>query len=828
MIKRRLVAALTGCAALLPLSGFARQGTPPLSLRIKAQALQAVQQLVVAATDAQAEQAADAKIGVTTPFRFAVPTAVRISPKTDGTWEQVPGGRIWQLRIASAGATDLNFGFSTFWMPDGATLHVYSEDENYFQGPYSARDNKPHGQLWTPMLPGGRAVIEMFVPAEAKEEPRLVLSKVNRGYRDMFHRQKNLSVAKAGACNNDVVCPAGDPWRNEIRSVAVYSLEGSFECTGTLINDTAGDFKNYFLTANHCNINSANAATIVVYWNFQSPVCGEHGGGSLAQNQSGAIFRMAKADVDVTLIELEEIPESSFRVYYSGWDRSGVAPAGAVGIHHPNTDEKSISFANSTLVTVDSCIGTGGIQTHWQVIWNSGVTEPGSSGSGIWDPNTHRLVGTLSGGDSACSNPQGPDCYGKFSVAWNLGTTAAQRLRDWLDPMNSGVTNVAGKDPSTVPLIAAAGSALLAESCSPTNGVIDPGETVTVQLALQNFGGSNTTDLIATLLATNGITSPGAPQAYGVITAGGPPVSRNFSFSAGGLCGNLITAVLQLQDGTNSRGIVSYPFRLGAPHVVFTQSFDNVALPGLPAGWQNAASGGSAGWSTTASRSDTPPASGFAADPASVSDASLTSPTIFITASNAQCAFRHYYNTEVGSEPFDGGVLEIQINNGGFDDIISAGGAFVAGGYNGTISTRYSSPIANRDAWAGDSGSFISTVVNLPPSAAGNNIRLRWRMATDSSTAGEGWYVDTISVADGYDCCHSIVPPQITNVHKNGENIVFSFNTVPGQSYVTEFKSLLSTNAVWNSLQTNNGDGSTKSVTNSAGASQRYFRVKVQ
>ncbi len=810
----------------MPLACWARQGTPPLSRGGKAQALPAVKRLVIPPTDKRAEAAADARGRDSTPMRFAAPTAVRITPNTDGTWEDVPGGRLWRLRVVSAGATDLNFGFTECWLPEGATLHVSSEDEDYFQGPYSARDNKAHGQLWTPVLPGSRAVIELFVPNGAKE-PRLVLSQINRGYRDMFHRQKDFSGSKAGSCNIDTICSQGDPWRNEIRSVARYTVSGSTLCTGTLINNGSNDFKNYFLTATHCGISAANAATVVVYWNYQSPTCGQHGGGSLAQNQSGAVFRMAKSDVDVTLIELEDIPDSAFRVYYAGWDRSGATPSGAVGIHHPDGAQKAISFANSTLKTVSSCIGTGG-STHWQVIWNSGVTEPGSSGSGIWDPISHRLVGTLSGGDSSCDLPQGPDCYGKFSVAWNLGGTAATRLRDWLDPTNTA-TSVSGRDPNPNPVIDAAGSSLVAEGCTPANAAIDSGEGVTVSFSLQNVGTSNALNLVATLLPTNGVVSPGPAQTYGALAAGGASVTRNFSFAANAGCGSVIMPTLRLQDGTNDLGTVAFAFQVGQPVVTITQNFDSVVAPVLPSGWLNAASGASTGWRTIASWADTAPNSAFATNPATVSDSTLTTPFISISTALAQLIFRHAFDTE---EEFDGGVLEIAYNNGPFNDIIAAGGSFVTGGYNFTISSdaQYQSPIRGRDAWSGNSGGFMTTVVKLPITAAGQNVRLRWRMASDDSIEASGWTVDSISVSDGYACCQSAIgAPQIVGTRQTNSSIVFSFNSVSGQAYVIEYKSAVTTNNAWTALQTNVGDGTMKSVTNVPPAGvNRFFRVKVQ
>ena len=113
-----------------------------------------------------------------------------------------------------------------------------------------------------------------------------------------------------------------------------------------------------------------------------------------------------------------------------------------------------------------------------------------------------------------------------------------------------------------LPTPSAAGSTLVAEGCSPTNGVVDPNETVTVNFALTNSGGS-TANLVATLLATNGVNFPSAPQNYGAVTGGGGLVVRPFTFTARGNCGGLCTAVFQLQDGSTNYGFVTNALRLG-------------------------------------------------------------------------------------------------------------------------------------------------------------------------------------------------------------------------------------------------------------------------
>jgi uncharacterized repeat protein (TIGR01451 family)/uncharacterized delta-60 repeat protein len=111
-------------------------------------------------------------------------------------------------------------------------------------------------------------------------------------------------------------------------------------------------------------------------------------------------------------------------------------------------------------------------------------------------------------------------------------------------------------------LIVPAGAALISES-GPVNGVIDPGENVTLLLALRNATGTNTANLVATLLATNGIANPSGPQSYGSLTAHGPSASRPFTFTASGTNGQTILATLQLHDGSTVLSNAQYSFALG-------------------------------------------------------------------------------------------------------------------------------------------------------------------------------------------------------------------------------------------------------------------------
>ncbi|MCI5197477.1 MAG: hypothetical protein D3919_14915 [Candidatus Electrothrix sp. AW5] len=324
-------------------------------------------------------------------------------------------------------------------------MWVYNSAGDYVEGPYTAKHQTVTGELWTPVILGDSVIIELYVPANSVE-PELEIKKVNHGYRG-FGDKKAGNGLKQGACNIDVVCPAGTPWDQQVRSVARYTVNGTGLCTGQLMNDTGPNplpDKKYFLSAYHCNVTPLNAPSMVFYWNFESPTCGQLSGGSFADNQTGATYRAGWASSDFVLVELNAPPDPAFNVFHAGWDASGTIPNSAVTIHHPNGDEKAISFENDPLTSTTYLSNfTNPAANHWRVDnWDLGTTEPGSSGACLFD-SAHRCIGQLHGGYAACGN-NAPDWYGKLSVSWNGGGTASTRLRDWLDSGNLGISSLTG------------------------------------------------------------------------------------------------------------------------------------------------------------------------------------------------------------------------------------------------------------------------------------------------------------------------------------------------------------------------------------------------
>lgn len=174
---------------------------------------------------------------------------------------------------------------------------------------------------------------------------------------------------------------------------------------------------------------------------------------------------------------------------------------------------------------------------------------------------------------------------------------------------------------------------------------------------------------------------------------------------------------------------------------VVCENFDAVSPPNLPAGWSSASGSGSNSWATTTTASFSTPNNAFGPNITTVSDTRLIGPTFTYTASNNLVFFLNNFSLE---SSFDGGVLEISIDGGAFQDILSAGGSFLIGGYTRILSTGFSNPLAARLAWSGNSNGYIQTIVSLPDSGVGHPVRLRWRLGTDNSLAASGWHIDDV------------------------------------------------------------------------------------
>ena len=390
-------------------------------------------------------------------WRFGYEHNVDLGLDNAGEWTTlVNGDRIWRLYLSSKDALSINLIFDEFYMPAGASVHLYDPQFRDIVGAYTDWNNNPSEILGTALLRGDKVVVEYYEPKAVEGEGKLNIGIVVHAYRDILNQNVLKTLNSSGDCNMDVKCPLGIGWEDPINSVALVIAVGSV-CTGALVNNTTNNGIPYFLTAHHCLGNPANWVCRF-NWDSPTPICAAVGNsvdpGPPYNDINGGALRASNAGSDFALIELNNLPPSSWDVYYAGWDRTGAISTQTTGVHHPRGDIKKICRDDNSAIAVRY----GGVDC-WRVAdWDQGVTEAGSSGSPLFDRN-QRIIGQLYAGGAACTgttdNGQA-DFYGRFETSWN-GNSAAERLKDWLDPSGTNATILNGYNPNVPAVVNDAG-----------------------------------------------------------------------------------------------------------------------------------------------------------------------------------------------------------------------------------------------------------------------------------------------------------------------------------------------------------------------------------
>jgi len=358
-------------------------------------------------------------------------------------------GTVYSLTFRMENAISMAFFFSEFDLPVGGALFLVSEHET--AGPWTHENKWDTGAFQTRHVRGNQVTVEYFETFDAKGLPRIALEVVTTAFRERGHNTK-----RAGACNINSICNArentcnpgcvptsracsvacsyfnqrvadgqwaGPDWDPEIRAtVALGRNFNSRYCSGSFINNAAR--RQMVLTAAHCG----PGANDIIQVGFFNPVCTSPSDtiGDTSR-VAGNLRRLARnVRVDNELIEVGETIPRAWNVFLAGYEAGdeGNGATGVVGIHHPSGANKKISNSD-VRVTPHVWSGTAPPLDHWRVAtWSEATTEPGSSGSPLYNRATKRIIGQLHGGSAACPARNGWDTYGAVWAGYAQGQMA--------------------------------------------------------------------------------------------------------------------------------------------------------------------------------------------------------------------------------------------------------------------------------------------------------------------------------------------------------------------------------------------------------------------
>ena len=345
------------------------------------------------------------------------------------TWEEIGDERVAGLAIRSDGAESVRVEIAVR-LPEGSRISVIGDGASHevqlstVQGGESVPES-----AWLPSVRGDTATITIRIPGQTNlEDVSLEVTRVAHRWEAAAGLQSTSVTTKHGGTDFPTCigkwipsCETTNPEAlTAQRSSAHYHFEsraGTFICSGTLISTgetNRRQGRDYFLTANHCVSTTREAASMEIVWFWQTSTCAQ--GRSPWLQRGGARFVETSSVFDTTLLLLNT-PAPTGTVL-SGWSaraEDAATYSEVYALHHPRGTLQSYAegfIAGNGNTYVGGELRINAINT----LWSRGITEPGSSGSGLF--TGEYLVGVLSGGrptELQCHKALTHSIYGSFA-----------------------------------------------------------------------------------------------------------------------------------------------------------------------------------------------------------------------------------------------------------------------------------------------------------------------------------------------------------------------------------------------------------------------------
>ena len=377
-----------------------------------------------------------------------------ITENVDGravTIRNSDGSRLRVFSLKSPGAEGLRIHFEDFDLPEGDQLFVYGTSaDSHVSGPHKGRGPFNDGDFWSDLIEGDTVIVEHFSRSRVHSTVRV--SELGHAFTGL---DSPAFVPQLLSCQVDASCGSFEE-RDAVGRILYSRSGGLFVCTGTLLNNAKSDKTPFFLTAAHCVSSEDVARTVQTFWFYQTISCNSPTLRQSATSGTGTTLLATEMTDDQTLLRvLGAIPAG---VAFVGWDANQLSLGSVVyGLHHPGggVPPSAASFLRSAggTITAQQGCGASGLGTGYIVLWTSGTTEPGSSGSALFSGSGSGLIGVLSCGPTNQSCTQGLNLglYGRFSDFY-------PRISQFLQNGGGAFTCITGLAPSSREFGAGAGS----------------------------------------------------------------------------------------------------------------------------------------------------------------------------------------------------------------------------------------------------------------------------------------------------------------------------------------------------------------------------------
>ena len=377
------------------------------------------------------------------PLRIAfyreIPEELEAASLSQLAWTALDDGSIVSsMSVTSPGAVHIRLGLDVE-LPPGGEMRFFDPDSS--QHLHTITETSLAGTgvedrtLWSPLVQGDSIGVEVVLPSQKTLSAfSLSVERISHGYIDPLGLsavgpEPAAAFLDCPTQHVDVACRVGRFKSGLDRSVAKILFQtssGGGACSGTLLSERIRDVLiPYFLTAYHCISTQEAADSVVALWLYKRDACG-----------GSRITQYLQSDhLGAELLDFSSLRDSAllrFRgtmprgLLYAGW-RNGTIGNGTpvYGLHHPGGGVMKYAYGTKT-GRYSYRLEESGQRVHeaYVVNWIDGTTEPGSSGSGLFDSTTGQLVGVNSAWTGRCDRQS---FYGVFSVFWPV-------VDRWLKP----------------------------------------------------------------------------------------------------------------------------------------------------------------------------------------------------------------------------------------------------------------------------------------------------------------------------------------------------------------------------------------------------------